>query len=194
LKDVQKTLADIIAGVLNAPFISLYTFAYTIAVLAPPNALLVFALTTVFATFLPMVMIYSMVKRGLLKDVYVFDRSNRFKPFLGATLCYFLGLVTLLAASAPLLVTILMAGYLVNTIFMMLITLRWKISIHASGIAGPAIFLIYVFGIQFWWTLLLIIPVGWARLKRKAHTPAQVIVGFLLTVALTYILLSVFLR
>lgn len=194
MKDAQKTLADAIAAVLNAPFISLYTFAYIIAVLSPPNALLVFALTALFATLLPMIMIYIMVKRGLLKDVYVYDRRNRFKPFLGATLCYFLGLVALLAVSAPLLVTVLMAGYLVNTIFMMLITLRWKISIHASGIAGPATFLIYVFGIQFWWTLLLIIPVGWARLKLKAHTPAQIIVGFLLTVALTYALLSIFLR
>lgn len=194
MKDAQETLADAIAAVLNAPFISLYTFAYIIAVLSPPNALLVFALTALFATLLPMIMIYIMVKRGLLKDVYVYDRRNRFKPFLGATLCYFLGLVTLLAVSAPLLVTVLMAGYLVNTIFMMLITLRWKISIHASGIAGPATFLIYVFGIQFWWTLLLIIPVGWARLKLKAHTPAQIIVGFLLTVALTYALLSIFLR
>lgn len=194
MKDAQETLADAIAAVLNAPFISLYTFAYIIAVLSPPNALLVFALTALFATLLPMIMIYIMVKRGLLKDVYVYDRRNRFKPFLGATLCYFLGLVALLAVSAPLLVTVLMAGYLVNTIFMMLITLRWKISIHASGIAGPATFLIYVFGIQFWWTLLLIIPVGWARLKLKAHTPAQIIVGFLLTVALTYALLSIFLR
>ena len=194
MKDAQETLADAIAAVLNAPFISLYTFAYIIAVLSPTNALLVFALTALFATLLPMIMIYIMVKRGLLKDVYVYDRRNRFKPFLGATLCYFLGLVALLAVSAPLLVTVLMAGYLVNTIFMMLITLRWKISIHASGIAGPATFLIYVFGIQFWWTLLLIIPVGWARLKLKAHTPAQIIVGFLLTVALTYALLSIFLR
>lgn len=194
MKDAQETLADAIAAVLNAPFISLYTFAYIIAVLSPPNALLVFALTALFATLLPMIMIYIMVKRGLLKDVYVYDRRNRFKPFLGATLCYFLGFVALLAVSAPLLVTVLMAGYLVNTIFMMLITLRWKISIHASGIAGPATFLIYVFGIQFWWTLLLIIPVGWARLKLKAHTPAQIIVGFLLTVALTYALLSIFLR
>lgn len=194
MKDAQKTLADAITGILNAHFISLYTFAYIIAVLAPPNAIVLFLLTTIFATLLPMVVIYYMIRKGILKDIYVYDRQNRFKPFMGATLCYLLGLIALLLVSAPFLVLVLMAGYLVNTVFMMLITLRWKISIHASGVAGPATFLIYVFGIQFLWTLLLIIPVGWARLKLKAHTPSQVVVGFLLTVAVTYLLLLVFVR
>jgi membrane-associated phospholipid phosphatase len=193
LKDAQKALANVITGVLNAPFISLYTFAYTIAVLAPPNAVLIFALTTLFATLLPMVLIYWMFKKGHLKDIYAFERRSRFKPFLGAVLSYSLGLIALLAASAPFYVTILMAGYLVNTVLMMFITLRWKISIHASGIAGPATFMVYIFGAQFWWTLLLIIPVGWARLRLNAHTPSQIVVGFFLTVALTYLLLFILL-
>lgn len=194
MKDAQKTLANAITGILNAPLISLYTFAYTIAVLAPPNAMLIFILTAVFATLLPMGIIYYMFKKGQLKDMYASERQARFKPFMGAILCYFLGLIALIAASAPLLVSVLMAGYLVNTILMMLITLRWKISIHASGIAGPATFLVYAFGIQFWWVLLLILPVGWARLKLKAHTLSQVVMGFLLTVALTYLQLFIFLR
>lgn len=194
MKDAQKTLANAITGILNAPIISLYTFAYTIVVLAPPNAILIFALTSVFATLLPMGVIYYMFRKGLLKDMYAYERQTRFKPFMGAILCYFLGLIALIAASAPLLVSVLMAGYMVNTIIMMLITLRWKISIHASGIAGPATFLVYAFGIQFWWVLLLILPVGWARLKLKAHTLSQVVMGFLLTVALTYLQLFFFLH
>ena len=194
MKDAQKTLANAITGILNAPFISLYSFAYTITVLAPPNAVLILTLTTVFATLLPMGVIYYMYKKGLLKDLYAYERQTRFKPFMGAILCYFLGLITLIAASAPLLVSVMMAGYLVNLIIMMLIILRWKISIHASGIAGPATFLIYTFGIQFWWMLLLILPVGWARLKLKAHTLSQVVMGFLLTVALTFLQLFIYLR
>lgn len=193
MKDPQKTLADAITGILNAPVISLYVFAYTIATLAPPNGLLLFLLTTAFATVLPLVVIYLMLRKGLLKDMYAYDRKTRFKPFLGAVLCYLLGLLSLVAASAPLMVSVLMAGYLINTVIMMLITLRWKISIHASGVAGPATFLIYAFGIQFWWTWLLIIPVGWARLRLRAHTQGQVVIGFFLTVALTYLQLRIFL-
>jgi len=193
LKDPQKNLANAITAILNAPLISLYTFAYTIAALAPPNSLLIFLITTAFATLLPMAVIFYMFRRGQLGDMYAYERQTRFRPFMGAIACYLLGLITLLAASAPLLVLALMAGYMVNTIIMMLITLRWKISIHASGIAGPATFLVYAFGLQFWWMWLLILPVGWARLKLRAHTPSQVVVGFFLTVALTYLQLLVYL-
>ena len=193
MKDPQKNLANAITAILNAPLISLYTFAYTIAALAPPNSLLIFLITTAFATLLPMAVIFYMFRRGQLGDMYAYERQTRFRPFMGAIACYLLGLITLLAASAPLLVLALMAGYMVNTIIMMLITLRWKISIHASGIAGPATFLVYAFGLQFWWMWLLILPVGWARLKLRAHTPSQVVVGFFLTVALTYLQLLVYL-
>ncbi len=193
MKDPQKNLANAITAILNAPLISLYTFAYTIAALAPPNSLLIFLITTAFATLLPMAVIFYMFRRGQLGDMYAYERQTRFRPFMGAIACYLLGLITLLAASAPLLVLALMVGYMVNTIIMMLITLRWKISIHASGIAGPATFLVYAFGLQFWWMWLLILPVGWARLKLRAHTPSQVVVGFFLTVALTYLQLLVYL-
>jgi len=144
LKDPQKNLANAITAILNAPLISLYTFAYTIAALAPPNSLLIFLITTAFATLLPMAVIFYMFRRGQLGDMYAYERQTRFRPFMGAIACYLLGLITLLAASAPLLVLALMVGYMVNTIIMMLITLRWKISIHASGIAGPATFLVYL--------------------------------------------------
>jgi membrane-associated phospholipid phosphatase len=193
LKDYSTALASAITGVLNAPLITIYTFTYALVVLHPQNVSLLFLLTTFFGTILPMGIIFFMLKKGTLKDAYASDRQTRFKPFLGAVLSYLLGLVALIAASAPDLVSVLMAGYFVNTAIMMLITLRWKISIHASGIAGPATYLVYAFGTHLWPVFLLIIPVGWARLKLKAHTPSQVATGFFLTVALTYIQLRLYL-
>lgn len=193
MKDPSTALASAISGILNAPLITLYTFAYVIAALRPPDAPLLFFITTFFGTIMPMAIIYFMLKKGILRDAYASDRQTRFKPFLGAVSSYLLGLVALLAASAPLLVSVLMAGYFVNTLIMMVITLRWKISIHASGIAGPATYLMYVFGIHLWPVFLLVLPVGWARLKLKAHTPGQVLVGFFLTAALTYIQLRLYL-
>lgn len=193
MNDASTALAKAITGILNAPLITLYTFIYAIITLHPPNAYLLFLLTAIFGTVLPMGIIFYMLKKGMLKDAYASDRQTRFKPFMGAVLSYMLGLVALIATSAPDLISVLMAGYLVNTIVMMLITLRWKISIHASGIAGPATYLAYTFGIHLWPVFLLIIPVGWARLKLKAHTMSQVVVGFLLTVVITYVQLFIYL-
>jgi membrane-associated phospholipid phosphatase len=193
LKDTTKALASAITAVLNAPLITLYTFTYAIAVLLPQNALLLFLITSFFGTILPMGIIYAMLRKGMLKDVYASDRQTRFKPFMGAVLSYLLGLAALIVASAPDLVLVLMAGYLLNTVIMMLITLRWKISIHASGLAGPATYLVYIFGIHLWPIFLLIVPLGWARLELKAHTLSQVAMGFFLTVALTYLQLLLYL-
>lgn len=193
MKDKSTAIAGAITGILNAPLITLYTFAYAIATLRPENSLALLLLAALFGTILPMGIILSMLRRGILKDVYASERETRFKPFLGAILSYLLGLAALIAIAAPQLIWVLMAGYLVNTIIMMIITLRWKISIHASGIAGPATYLVYAFGIQLWPVFLLIIPIGWSRLKLKAHTLGQVAAGFLLTTLLTYLQLRLYL-
>ena len=63
---------------------------------------------------------------------------------------------------------------------------------HASGIAGPLTALIYVVGLTAIPFLLLVVPVGWARLKLKAHTPAQVVAGVLLTIVTTWIQLGIY--
>lgn len=193
MKDLSTALAKAISGILNAPLVTFYTFTYAIAVLRPPDALILLIIATFFGTVLPMAIIYYMLKKGMLNDIYASDRQTRFKPFLGAVFSYLLGLVALVFASAPELIWVLMAGYFVNTLIMMIITLRWKISIHASGIAGPATYLIYAFSIHLWPALLLILPVGWARLKLRAHTLGQVLAGFFLTVALTYLQLLLYL-
>jgi membrane-associated phospholipid phosphatase len=94
---------------------------------------------------------------------------------------------------APAMVTALMLCYAGNTLVMMLITRRWKISIHASGIAGPTTALIASLGIWASIFFVLLVPVGWARIKLKAHTPTQLLAGALVTVPLTWIQLRIYL-
>jgi membrane-associated phospholipid phosphatase len=85
-----------------------------------------------------------------------------------------------------------MLCYCGNTVIMMLISLKWKISIHASGIAGPLTALVFSLGVIAVTFLLLVVPVAWARLTLKAHTPMQVIVGALLTILITWVQLGIY--
>jgi membrane-associated phospholipid phosphatase len=85
-----------------------------------------------------------------------------------------------------------MLCYLGNTVVMMFITLRWKISVHASGIAGPSTALVYLLGAIAAPLLLLAVPVGWARIKLGAHTILQVIGGASLTFLITWIQIGVY--
>ncbi|MGZ4853210.1 MAG: hypothetical protein ACXV3D_08525 [Halobacteriota archaeon] len=61
------------------------------------------------------------------------------------------------------LVLVEMRGYSVGTLFIFFVNLRWKISAHAMGVAGPTVVLLFVFGL--WGVLLgLFLPlVIWSR-------------------------------
>ncbi|MEK9143163.1 MAG: hypothetical protein AAB481_00850 [Patescibacteria group bacterium] len=63
-----------------------------------------------------------------------------------------------------------MAGFLVISLF-------WKISGHAGGIALGTGLIILWYG-WIWWPLLLLVPLmGWARVATKNHTTLQVLAG-----------------
>ena len=62
---------------------------------------------------------------------------------------------------------------------------RWKVSAHMSAICS--IFVILLLVDRVFWFIILVLPVvAWSRLKLKAHTPAQVIVGTLLGIVAPY--------
>lgn len=61
----------------------------------------------------------------------------------------------------------------------LVISLFWKISGHAGGMALATGLIILWYGWQ-WWPILLLVPLmGWARVVTKDHTVGQVITGAL---------------
>jgi membrane-associated phospholipid phosphatase len=138
-------------------------------------------------------MMHQFSKRGLISDFYVSEKEQRAKPFAGAIASYVVGSVALLLVRAPTLVTGLMLCYAGNTVIMMLITLRWKISVHASGIACPTTVLVYGTGAWAAVFFALLLPVGWARIRLKAHTSWQMLAGALVTIVATWIQLWIYL-
>lgn len=77
--------------------------------------------------------------------------------------------------------------YFVWLVGFFVVTTKWKISGHTSANALAIGLLISWFG-WIWWPLLLIVPlVAWARVVRKDHTVAQVVVGALYSWILVYV-------
>jgi membrane-associated phospholipid phosphatase len=146
-----------------------------------------------FGTLVPLAIIYILSKRGLISDLNVSERSERTIPFAGAILSYTVGGIALWLLRAPPTVTALMLCYAGNTVLMLLITFRWKISVHASGIAGPVTVLTEVLGAWASIFFALLIPVAWARLTLRAHTPTQILAGALVTILATWLQLRVYL-
>jgi membrane-associated phospholipid phosphatase len=73
---------------------------------------------------------------------------------------------------------------------MMVTTLWWKISIHASSIAGAATMLTALYGMVLLPSFLLLILVSWSRVVLRRHTVAQVVAGSLLSIALSLLVLK----
>lgn len=181
----RESLAKAVTLLMNAPLLAVATFVYIYLTDPARPAPSVLVAAILFSGVLPVSIIFVQRRSGIVTEMMVNERDERTKPFLGAISSYVLGTLALTYLEAPSSMVYLMACYLVNSVFMMIVTLRYKISIHASGVAGPATFLVHQYGVRLWPFTLVLVVVGWARLQLRMHTVGQVAWGVLLTVLLT---------
>jgi membrane-associated phospholipid phosphatase len=145
-----------------------------------------------FASGLIFVYIAYLKQKRAIDSTELIIREQRISPLTFAILSYALGFGVLTLLNAPWLMRGLMFCYATNTMVVLMITRRWKISIHTTGIAGPLVALTYQFG----WMLLplyILIPiVGLSRVKMRRHTNLQVLAGGILGVVMTIVQLYYF--
>ena len=71
-------------------------------------------------------------------------------------------------------------------VFILLITLQWKISIHLFTFASSIALLFMQFGVIALWLLLLVPVLMWSRIFLKAHNFMQTLVGGLVGFGVMY--------
>ncbi|NNF57176.1 MAG: hypothetical protein HKN04_02950 [Rhodothermaceae bacterium] len=149
----------------------------------------------VFFCLVPLFYVLGMVRRGRTESLEVRDRTARLRPFLVGIASYLIGLAVLaltVRTALPLIVSIA-ALFPLNTLLILLINTRWKISVHMTTLAGFVSILLFV-ALTVWRDLpsdtevaltavsvaplLLLLPLlMWARVRVSAHTTAQVVAG-----------------
>ena len=127
-------------------------------------------------------------------DKDISNREDRFIPLIVGVVSYFIGFIISYLSGASNFITVLILCYTVNTFIVMLITTKWKISIHTTGLSGPVAALIMLLGpIGALFGLLYPILI-WSRLTLKKHTMAQAlaggIFGFVMTVIEAYLYMN----
>ena len=168
---------------LSAPIIA--TPVFVALVLLESATILSAILSVFFATIVPVIGITGFARsEGLDYDIP--EKRARARPFETAILSYLAGFTTLVTIGAPVMLSGLMLAYLINTCAMFLITLVWKISVHAAGVTGPLSFLVFKLGLLWGFLYLLVIPVGLIRIRLRQHTLLQVLAGAVLSAALTW--------
>jgi membrane-associated phospholipid phosphatase len=127
----------------------------------------------------------------ILTDKNISLREQRTRFGVVAITSILLGLVLLAAFDAPAEMVALLAAIAVGVACGWVITLWWKISVHAAIAAGAATVLLLVFGpaLLAIWPLLAMI--AWSRVQVGDHTTAQVLGGVALGVVVNATVFSV---
>jgi membrane-associated phospholipid phosphatase len=143
----------------------------------PAMAILWGGIAAVSASVLPYALILRGVRRGRLSDKNISLRQQRIR-FAGVAITSILtGLAVLAAFDAPAEMVALQASIAVGVACGWVVTLWWKISVHATIAAGAATVLLLVFGPALLVVWPLVALIGWSRVQVGDHTPAQVLAG-----------------
>jgi len=142
--------------------------------------------TFIFTGLLPALPIWLMMKRGEVNDLFISKREERTMPYLFSFMAYvFWALFMWRTLQFPMFIVAMGMGSAVSIFIIVIINLKWKISAHAAGMGGLCG---SVFGVCYrtainpvgFIALILLISglVAFSRLELKAHTPGQVLAGF----------------
>lgn len=148
---------------------------------------IVFIILSLFTIVLPVLTVIILKQFRIVNSLFMNDAKERTWPFFFTLIWYYMGFLFLSKLSIPQSFLLLMLGAISVIALALIVTLRWKISVHMLGIGGV---IGAVIGIshrfQFDHSPLIIGLIlfagiiGFARLKTQSHNYRQVYVGFLI--------------
>jgi hypothetical protein len=128
-------------------------------------------------TGIPLVYLIIGRKRGWVSDLELSRRDERPRFILVSLSSDVLALGMLWLGHGPHLLRLIVLTYFCLAIVIFTISSFWKISMHMAGVGGFSTALVFAFGGTALWAFLSLPLVAWARLRRRKHTPAQLIAG-----------------
>jgi len=150
------------------------------------NHHLTFFITFLFSTAFSIITVLYLKSQKKISDLDASIREQRIQPLVLGTIYHAIGFILLRILDATPIVQGLMFCYAFNTAIVWIITRRWKISIHAIGLAGP-IMALWLHGFYFPITMIFsLVLVSVSRVIIKAHSPLEVISGIILGTGLTF--------
>ena len=171
-------------------------FVYTYFSYVYAGHFLAIIVPTILFTFLiPGTLIYVMERIGIISDLSLPLRSDRFAPYAVTVLSFAFLIYYYFRLGLPTWFLLMIGSSIVTMLIATVITLWWKISAHMFGVAGliGGVMAVFYFvektNPSYLFMLLFIIAgmVGTSRIKLKRHTPAQVYAGFVLGFTVSFI-------
>lgn len=164
--------------------------------LSYPQKKAIFLILLTGNTLLPLSLIPVMVIQKTISGFKMEYHRERVMPLLVITLFYAFTWFIMLRLNAPGLILNYTVTAALAVLTCAIISISWKISLHMTALGALAGMLLAV-AFRFDNNLLLYLSLvflagglaGWARLKLKAHTPAQVYAGYTGGLVLAFIMI-----
>ena len=151
--------------------------------------------TAVLTLIIPIILLVFLWRKGYIDSLHIDNAKQRTTPYIYTLICYgFWAYFVRVTVKMPTFMLLVVIGAMVALLAVTIINHWWKISAHLTGIGGllggicsfalnysilPLMLIIIV--------LLLSLLLMYARLYLHAHTPMQVVCGFLLGLLCTCI-------
>ncbi len=138
------------------------------------------------AVLVPMLFILRLFRRGRVTGLDIQLREQRAVPMIFTLSAMGVAVALLWLGGAPRSLVVLALVNVALSVVLLLVTLRWKISVH-SAVAGAV-------GLGAWYLLRTPLPlvlgvptVSWARWRLKRHTWMQTVVGSAVGIAMSFV-------
>jgi membrane-associated phospholipid phosphatase len=138
------------------------------------------------ATVAPMFLILGLKKIGRVSDYNITFREQRFLPLLVLVGVNLVGYELMKQLHSPRFLSGILLFNAVNTVFILLVTLQWKISIHLFSLTSSIALLVLSFGMPAIALIAFVPLLMWSRVYLKAHNFMQTLVGGLIGFLLMY--------
>lgn len=172
----------------------IYTNPYINMMITETSKYFTLGILLVFTIILPILTSVLFKLFGLIDSLYMKTAKERRWPFLLTLIWYYMGIQLLTRIYVPQSFLLLMIGAASIVGVALVITSRWKISIHMLGIGGVIGAIIGISQrFQFDHSILLIALIlfagliGYSRLKTNSHNFRQVYAGFIVGIAVEWI-------
>ena len=186
---MRERLAKLTSDILN-PFLVSFIVIILLSVEATTSAgeALKWATISLVLSVLPIfAVVICMVRSKKLDGIFVNPRQQRNIIYLLASVLAVIGCGILWYFKAPELLAVTFTAGLAAIVIFMVINRYWKISLHTAFTAASVTVITIVYGAVGALTILLLLPVAWARIRLNQHSPAQVAAGALLSAGIVMV-------
>ena len=189
MKSISHVISTVFQPLLMPTYGIMLLFVYTyFGVIYSHQFWQIVSPVILFSFAVPAILIFMLFRMGIISDLSLKVRRERFYPYLITLLSYSAMIIFYYRMHMPRWFMMIMAASVVIMVIAIFITLLWKISAHMFGIGGliggamAVSFYVERSNPYYMFMGLFIIAglVGTSRLILKRHTLSQVIAGFLL--------------